>query len=185
MKYVRMLGLAAMVAMALMAFGAVSASAASHLYSTGVQVPAGTEFHATLEGSGVLASTDTKTIVDTCSASTIAGKVVYPAGEDATIAISSLTWGGCSVTTDTLTNGELTISSSGAVTGNSSVITINLGVSGRYGTGGGTLLGTLSTGRISINAIINELAPCFICPDTMRWEANYTVTTPHDLTAGA
>jgi RHS repeat-associated protein len=188
MKYVKMLGLAAMAAMALMAFGAGSASAASSLYSTGVQVPAGTELHASLEAgtSALLSSTDGKTLVDTCTGSTVAGTVEYPAGGDAKGSIGSLTWGGCTVTTDTLTNGALSVSSSGAVTGTGSVVTVNFGgVSCRYGTGAGTSLGTLTTGKLAVNAVINEQAPTsFICPDTTKWVANYTVTSPHDLTAG-
>ena len=192
MKYVKMLGLAAMAAMALMAFGAGSASAASHLYSTGVEVPAGTELHATLEsGTAVLSTTDEKTLVDTCTSSTVAGKVEYPKNEkeeplDATGKISSLTWGGCTVTTDTLVEGSLSVSSSGEVTGKGSVVTVNFsGVSCRYGTGNGTALGTLNTGKLAIKAVVNEQEPkAFLCPDTTRWTANYSATSPHDLTAG-
>jgi hypothetical protein len=187
MKYVKMLGLAAMAAMALMAFGAGTASA-STLYSTGVKVAEGTELHATLESgtTATLSTTDGKTLVDTCSSSTVKGKVSYPGGV-ASGAIESLTWGGCTVTTDTLTNGSLSINNSGAVTGSGSVVTVNFGgVSCRYGTGGGTALGTLTTGKLAVNAVINEQAPTsFICPDTTKWVANYTVTSPHDLTAGA
>jgi len=189
MKYVKMLGLAAMAAMALMAFGAGTASATSSLYSTGVKVAAGTSLDATLEGgTALLSTTDGKTLVDTCTSSTVAGKVEYPGGgADAKGAISSLTWGGCTVTTDTLTNGALSVSSTGAVTGTSSVVTVNFGgVSCRYGTGAGTSLGTLTTGTLAINAVINEQEPkSFICPDTTKWTANYSVTSPHDLTAGA
>jgi hypothetical protein len=187
MKHLKMLGLAAMAAMALMAFGAGSASA-SELYSTGTTVPAGTVLHATLEGgSAVLSTTDGKTLVDTCTTSTVAGKVSYPAGGDASGAISSLLWGGCTVTTHTLTNGSLSINSVGTVTGAGSVVTVNFGgVSCRYGTGAGTDLGKLTTGTIAINAVINEQAPTsFICPDTTKWVANYSVTSPHDLSAGA
>lgn len=186
MKYPKMLGLTAM---ALMAFGTGSASAASHLYSTGVQVSAGTVLDLTLAAgtSSALTTTDGKTLVTTCTGSTIAGAVTYPAGGDAAISISSLTWSGCSSTTDTLTNGSLSISSTGTVTGSGTVVTKNFGgVSGRYGTGAGTHLGTLNTGKIAINTILNEQEPkSFLCPDTVKWVATYIVTSPHDLSAGA
>ena len=185
MKYVKMLGLAAM---ASMAFGASSASAASSLYSTGVTLPAGTEVHATMEGgTAVLTTTDTKTLVDTCTSSTVSGKVEYPVGGDARIPLSSLTWGGCTTTTDTLVNGSISISSSGVVTGSGWVVTTNFGgVSCRYGPGAGTTLGTLTTGTLAINTVLEEQAPkAFICVDTARWVTSYAFTSPHDLTAGA
>jgi len=88
------------------------------------------------------------------------------------------------VTTDTLTPGSLSIAATGLVTGAGSVWTTNFGgVSCRYGTGGGTSLGTLTTGKLVVNAVINEQEPkSFICPDTTKMVANYTVTSPHDLT---
>jgi hypothetical protein len=188
MKHLKMLGLATMAATALMAFGAGSASAESHLYSTGVQVGANSILDATLDsGTATLSTTDGKTLVDTCTSSTVAAPIYYPAGGDATGSIASLTWGGCSVTTDTLFNGSLSISSSGAVTGKGSVVTVNFGgVSCRYGTGTGTGLGTLTTGRLAIKAVVNEQEPkSFICPDTTKWVAEYLVLSPHDLSAGA
>jgi hypothetical protein len=188
MKYVKMLGLAAMAAMALMAFGAGSASAAT-LYSTGVPVPAGTTVHAELEAGdeAIQANTPLSMIVEHCAASTVKGVTSNTSGTTVTGNISTLQWGVCHSTTDTLTNGTLHVDSSGTVTGSGSVVTVNFGgVSCRYGTGAGTHLGTLKTGKLAINAVINEQAPTsFICPDTTRWAAHYVVTSPHDLTAGA
>jgi len=185
MKYVKVLGLAATAAMALMAFGAGTASA-TMLYSTGVTLPAGTQVHATMTGTFHVTTTDEKTLMTTCTSGTIVGSLAYPGGGSPVINISGKTWGGCTSTTDTLTNGSLSISSSGTVTGSSTVITKNFGgVSCRYGYGGGTHLGTLGTGSLSINAVINEQEPkSFICPDTTRWVATYIITSPHDLTAG-
>jgi len=187
MKYVKMLGLAAMAPMALMAFGAGSASATSHLYSTGVEVKAGTEVHITLQGSALLSTTDGKTLIYTCTTRTSTGKVEYPAGGDTIVASTSLTWGGCTATTDTLVPGKYTISSAGTVTGSNTVVTVNFGgVTCRYGTGAGTTLGTLNTGKLAVNAVINEQEPkSFICPDTTKWFASYAFTSPHDLSAGA
>lgn len=187
MKHLKMLGLAAMAAMALVALGTGSASAASHLYSTGVRIPAGTDLHATVEGSASLTATDGKTLIYTCTANTIAGKVEYPVGGDTKIALSALTWGTCTITTDTLTTGSFTVSSSGTVTGANTVVTVNVsGVSCRYGTGAGTHLGSLTTGKLQMKpAVINEQEPkTFLCPDTGMWGANYAFTSPHDLIAG-
>jgi opacity protein-like surface antigen len=185
MKYVKMLGLAAVAAAALMAFIGAGTASAAELYSTGVTVNAGTKIEGSLESgtTATLSTTDGKTIVDTCTGSSVNGTVNAYTGGDVTGAISSLTWSGCSVTTDTLTNGNLSINASGTVSGNGSVVTVNTGVTCRYGTGAGTALGTLTTGKLAINAVINEQEPkAFLCPDTTKWVANYTVTSPHDLT---
>jgi len=189
MKYLKMLGLAAVAAMALMAVGASSASAATTFYSTGVPLSDGTEVHATLEGGTfALSTTDGKTLVDTCTSSTIAGKGgTSESGEEVITAISTLTLSGCTVTTDVLTKGTLRVSSAGTVTGTGTVVTVNFGgVSCRYGSGGGTHLGTLGTGTLTINGVVEEQAPkSFICPDTTKWTANFAATSPHDLTVGS
>jgi hypothetical protein len=155
------------------------------LYSTGTTVAAETVLKMSLEsGSIVQSTTDGKSLIDTCTGSTAEGAVGAYSGSTVKVSLSSLTWSGCTVTTDTLTNGSLDINASGTVTGASSVVTENYGgVSCRYGTGAGTDLGTLNTGKLVINAVINEQEPkSFICPDTTIWVANYVFTSPHDLT---
>jgi hypothetical protein len=186
MKYVKMLGLAAVAAAALMAFVGAGTASATELYSTGTTVNAGTVLKGSLEPetTATLSTTDESSIVDTCTGSTLEGPVDTYTGGDATGTITTLGWSGCSFTTDTLTSGSLSINSSGTVSGKGSVVTVNIGVSCRYGTGEGTTLGTLNTGTVSINAVINEQAPKqFLCPDTTKWVAKYLVTSPHDLTA--
>ena len=187
MKNVKILGLAVMATIALMAFGGSSASAAN-LYSTGVKIATGSQLHASLESgtTSIASTTDGKTLVTTCSESTMAGSVSSTGGANVIVSISSLTWGGCTVTTHTLKTGTLSISSSGTVSSAGTTITKHIGISCRYGTGTGTHLGTLKTGKLAINAILNEKEPKqFLCPDTIKWVASYTVTSPHDLTAGA
>ena len=191
MKYIKMLGLAAVAAAALMAFmGAGTASAAKTLTSTGVAQSAPVTIHAELdevEGKvppAVLSTTDGSSIVDECAGSTVEGATTN-SETPITGHINVLNWSGCSFTTDTLTKGDLTIDENGTVTGAGSVVTVNIGVSCRYGTGEGTHLGTLTTGTLTINAVINEQAPKqFLCPDTTRWVAKYKVTSPHDLNIG-
>jgi hypothetical protein len=188
------LGLAALAAMALMAFLGASSAAATELFAKGETLEAGTTIHGTLTaGTSTLSTTDGKTLVDTCTGSTIDGTTSNAEGEFVNISIGSLTWSGCSVTTDTLTNGSLSISwtegLNGTLTGAGSVVTANFaGVSCRYGTGSGTHLGTVTGtmgnegetgGLMDVNAVINEQEPKhFICPDTTRWQASYGVINP-------
>lgn len=161
--------------------------AAAGLYSTGSTVPAETVLKASLEsGTAVQSTTDGKTLIDTCTGSAAEGAIGPYSGSTVKVPLSSLTWTGCTVTTDTLTNGTLDINAAGTVTGTASVVTVNFsGVPCRYGTGaGGTHLGTLNTGTLAINAVIGEQEPkAFLCPDTTKWVANYVFTSPHDLTA--
>jgi hypothetical protein len=183
MRYVKGLGLAVIGTMALLLVGAGGASAAE-LYSTEVTVNSGTNLVISLESgtSALLSTTDTKTIVDTCTESKIEGEINPYTGGDVTGNLSLLSFGGCSSTTDVLANGSFKISSKGTVSGSGTVTTVNTSVSCRYGTGVGTTLGTGTTGKIEINAVINEQEPkAFLCPDTTKWIATYTVTSPHDL----
>jgi hypothetical protein len=188
-------GLAALAAMALMAFLGTSSAAATELFADGETLESGTEIHGTLlsGNSALLTTTDSKTIIDTCTGSTLNGTTTNAEGETVGASIGSLTWSGCSTTTDTLSNGSLAISwtagLNGTVTGSGSVVTVNfLGVSCRYGTGSGTHLGTLtgaegeSTAVVEFNAVVNEQEPkSFVCPDTTRWTAAYAVTSPLGL----
>jgi hypothetical protein len=158
----------------------------AELYSTGVTLAAKTKIKVSLE-SGTTAlrtTTDGSSILDTCTESTGEGEIASYASGPSLVKLSSTSWGGCAFTTHTLTTGELLIDSSGTVTGQNSVVTENIGVSCRYGPGGGSHLGTLSTGKVAINAVINEQEPKqFLCADTTKWVANYVFTSPHDLTA--
>lgn len=182
MKYVKMTGLAAVTSMALMALGVAGASAAE-LYSTGVTVNAGTTVSETLDSgtSAVLTTTDTTTLVNTCTGYSYHGTIDTYGSGAVVIQLSSHGPSGCSFTTDTLTNGSLSINSTGTVSGKGTVTTINIGVSCRYGSGAGTILGTLTTGAVKINAVTNEQEPKqFLCPDTTEWRMNLSFTTPHD-----
>jgi hypothetical protein len=209
MKYVKMLGLAAVAAAALMAFVGAGTASATELFKGTEKMGVGSTLEGSLKSgtSALLSTTDENTIVDTCTKATVAGKVTNAGGifenekeekitTDVSGEITALGWGekaDCSFTTDTLTNGNLSISGTtepnGTVSGTSSVVTVNIGVSCRYGTGTGTTLGT-ATGttdtskhaEIDINAIINEQEPKqFLCPDTTRWKATYVVTSPTGL----
>jgi hypothetical protein len=193
MKYLNTLWLAVAVS-ALLAISAASAASATELYSGETTLPTGTEFHVHLASgtSATQTTTDGKTMVLTCPQTTGKGASTNQSGASVSISISSLVASGCTVTTHTLTNGTVTIThipgtDDGTVTASGSVQTINFGgISCRYGTGAGTHLGTLNTGKIAIKAVINEQDPkSFICPDTTLWVTAYAVTTPVDLNVTA
>jgi hypothetical protein len=205
MKYLKMLGLAAIAAMGLMAFvGAGSASATVLCTTTTTpscvnsatevdKYAAGTVIDATLKngGSATLTSSSGGTIA-TCTGGTVKGKISNAGSAAATVSgnIESLTWTGCSQTTHTVANGSLEIhhvsgTHNGTVTGNGSQVTVAIfGTSCTYGTGEGTHLGTLTGGTepiLKIATTVSRTAGGFLCPLTAGWDAEYVVTEPHSL----
>jgi hypothetical protein len=210
MKHLKMLGLAAIAALGLMAFvgaGTASATTISTDAAGTIKYPVGTEIHSTLKsGTSAILETTAGETVATCTTSTVKGKiedpavktgeVEYPSGTWITGAISSLTWGEpegvggkCSQTTDTLTKGSLeimqTTGDAGTVVSKASEVTLTLfGVSCVYGTGAGTTLGTITGGEapeLAINAVLPKISGSFLCPSSGRWTATYTITSPHAL----
>ena len=205
MKYLKMLGLAAVAAMALAAFGASTASA-TEVYAGNTTYTG--PIAASLEPGTTLGLTDTAgNAIDTCTSAAVNG-TISTAGSSTTTTSGAISKGGliwgtaalpCKQLTVTLSEGELEIhhiagTDNGTLTGKGNLVTISVfGVSCRYGTGAGTALGTL-TGKTSttehatmdINAIINEQEPKqFLCPDTAKWVGSYTVTTPTGLNVRA
>jgi hypothetical protein len=183
MRYLKGSAAAAMAAASLLGLLGVASASAAELYSTGVTAKAGTSVDASLELGTTLTWTYTDgRVFQTCSQATFEGDIDSYNGGDVTEGLDHLSSSGCSHTTDTLTNGSISISASGTVSGKGSVVTANTGVTCRYGTGSGTTLGTLTTGKISIKAVINEQEPkAFLCVDTIIWEGDFVVTNPHDL----
>jgi hypothetical protein len=217
MKYLKMLGLAAVAAMGLMAFfGASSASATVLCKQTDTPSCAvankygvGTVIHASLKsGTSAKLWADPKgeNPLVTCTESTVRGTIANAGGSESTVSgpltttlnpegkHTGLTWGGCTSTTDTLTTGssigELEIhhiagTHDGTVTSKNSDVTVSIfGVSCTYGSGNGLDLGILKGGTkqvLSINATISKVAGSFLCPEKTIWEAEYTVTEPHEI----
>jgi hypothetical protein len=196
MKYLKMLGLAAVAAAALMAFVGAGTASADEL-CTKSETPCAaanriTQIHATLEPgtSAKLEDTNGNTL-DTCTEATVLitnikqGAGVSPITGSSTA--GEITWGSagtaCSFTTDTITGasyaasqatgGGTTLKASGAE------VTINTGLFGSciYKTGTGLDLGTVSQGgkTLAINVVV-ERASGFVCPSTAKWNATYTVT---------
>ena len=199
MKYLKMLGLAAVAAAALTAFlGAGTASAEStELFAGATTLSSGATIDSSLTtGTSALLSDTSGELADTCKGSTVEGKTTNTTGSPITGSISNLTWSTCAFTTKTITNGSLDITkiagtNDGTVTGTGSEVTVLVFgfIDCVYGTGAGTHLGTLDgvtsgNATLDIKATINLVSGGFGCPETTKWVANYTVTTPAALNVG-
>lgn len=203
MKYLKMLGLAAVAAMALTAlFGAGSASATTlYKYTTPSANDAlgvGTTIVATLEpGNSALLKDTLGGANDTCTSSEVHGTIetVTPAGNPAGN-ISALTFGGCSHTTTVLAKGSLEIkniagTTNGTVISKNARVTVKstiFGISCVAKTGEGTSIGTLTGAKSSTDHATMDINGLITlengCGDS-TWTGAYTVTTPTGLTVEA
>ena len=201
MKYMGMLGLAAATAMALVAFGAGTASA------TTLTSPTGTVY----KGEVVASAETTVTLKEeafgtkTCTTSVI--KFTPNAQSEATTvtgAVSTLTFGTPRVvggneeeshcengaaTINVLKTGSLEIHSiagteNGTLTSSGmEVTTLKFGIHCIYTTNN-THLGTITGGKtatIDINAKMNKGPTSPFCAEHSTWEGSYWVTTPDEL----
>jgi hypothetical protein len=193
MTHVKILGL---VAVAMMAFAASSASA-TELYNGATTLKSGTvlDFSATSFPFRLTNTQGTETL-DECTGSTIKGTTTNngSAGVAVQSNITELTWTGCSVPTSTDTLGGLevawTAGTEGTVKANAEIgVTINTIFFGlcTYGFEKGNHVGTIKssaagTATFTENATARKLTPSnFACPETARWIATYTSTSPDNL----
>ncbi|MGN6663151.1 MAG: hypothetical protein ACTHK6_02915 [Solirubrobacterales bacterium] len=196
MKYVKMLGLAAIAAAALMAFvGAGSASAATTLTcGPNTLCPAETQIHAVSEGKAVL---DAPFGNVECE-STVQGHTTNAAGSNDG-PITALLWSACgNDKVETLANGSLTIETQEASPNNNGtlkstgakVTVVHLGVHCIYETSNtdlGTVTGSANTtsGRatLDIAALIPRVGGTSgsLCGANAPWTGSYEITTPTTL----
>jgi hypothetical protein len=198
MKYVKMLGLAAVAAMGLMAFLGASSASATVLCKTTTN-PCGASW--IYSGPALSASLDPNTtatlentsgsIEDTCSGSTVEGAITNAGDATHTVvgSVEHLTFTGCTqettvtVETGTLELHSITGTNNGTVTAIGFKVDIKLfGVQCGYGAGGGTDLGTFTEGNpgtMDIHAVVNKEAGSFLCPGDLVWNGTYTITTPN------
>jgi hypothetical protein len=204
MKHLKMLGLAALAVMGLMAFlGAGTASAARLEINTtptaNDSVPLRTRVTATLEpGTTATLSDEFGFEHDTCTSSTVEGEIerdtTSPTPVNPQGAVRTLTFGGCSETTTVLARGELilehitgttngTVVSRGArVSLFSTILNETCTADTTAGTPIGTLTGAghgLSNATIDVSARLT-LTGCGISRG--RWVGRYEVTSPARLT---
>ena len=199
MKYLKMLGLAAVAAMALTALLGAGSASAQTLYkyttpSANDTIAVGTVLTSTLEsGTSALLKDTLGGVNDTCTGSEVKGAVGTNTTTDAGGAITSLTFTGCSHTTDVLANGELEIkniagTTNGTVVSKNARVTIKstiFGISCTANTGAGTTIGTLTGAKTStaqatmdINGVITLENGC----GDSTWTGSYLVTSPAGLT---
>ena len=183
MKYLKMLGLAAVAAMALMAVGAGTASATVLCTTTDtanctMSYGLDTVLHASLKsGTSARLWADPKgeNPLVTCTGSTVRGAIKNAGGSSSTVngplttmlnadsRHTGLTWSNCSNTTDTLTTeggiGWLEIhhiagTHNGTVTSTGTDVTVLIfGVTCIYGSGNGLDLGTMTGGEEPVLSI--------------------------------
>jgi hypothetical protein len=191
MKYLKMLGLAAVAAMALTAFAASTASATT-LETNGVPTKAAETITATLEaGSSATLKDEFGTTTDTCTKSEVEGTSNAISGESPTWlggTINKLTFENCSHTTQVDASGGLEImwtkETKGEVRSTGAIVTVQstfFGATATCKTGAGTVIGTLTGvkeghAKIDINAAVN----CGIL-GTASWTGTYSVTSPSGL----
>ena len=199
MKHLRTIALAVMAAMALMAFGAGTASATT-LENGTEPFTHPTEIVASLTGTARLTDSNGN-LLDTCAGGGVSGPVTQTGSSTetvkGTVAAAGLTWTGCTATTHTLQGGELEIhhiagTSDGTVTGTTFEVTVNIGVSCTYGLSTtdtmvhlGTLKGDDHTPVLDIEKTVVKRGGGFLCPGTAIWDATYHVTSPTGLTVTA
>ena len=207
MKYVKMLGLAAIAAAALMAFvGASTASATVLCKTPGTGTPTGTTCPAswaypagtkiTAENSGVVKLDTTFKTVE-CNKSTLSGETSNEGSATETVtgpeAGASLTFTECNCTVNVLKPGTLEThwisgSHNGTLTGNNSEVTVSCStifgnVHCIYVTENDDL-GELTGGAPAIfhsKATISRKPTNGLCSEESTWTATYTITSPNPL----
>jgi len=184
MKYLKMLGLAAVAAMALMAIGAGSASATT-LELGGVTQNKAVTLEAEATAGAVLAKTDGSE-ANTCSVSKVKGTTSVFSGTKVTGALSELTFKTCkneSVVVDKA--GQLYVEyegsgTSGSVFSENAEVTVptSFGFSVTCSTGAGTKVGTLDgvaagTATMTVNAVLS----CGFLLPSATWKGTYKVSS--------
>jgi len=195
MQFVKVIGLAAVAAAALMAFAGAGTASATVVCSTNTNPctskwPVGTKLSFSLkESSAKLVTTDEKTTLDTCTASTAEGEVSNAGSSTTTVTgpVTSVTAGGCTFPTSstqlskleahvgTAPNGTLTADGEFRVTFNSVLFGSCV-----YGVSAGASLGTVTGGAaatFTANAVAKKSTGSeAACPETSKWTAKYTST---------
>jgi hypothetical protein len=197
MKYLKMLGLAAVAAAALTAFIGGSTASATVLCKTTTTPCAspyakGTTFVPTLTGSNVMESLGGE-ILATCTGTSIKVKIENAGSSTSTVSgpVTEMMASNCTNPTTTIKLGSLEIhhiagTDNGTVTGLFSEVTLAaiFGTSCTYGAGTSTDVGVLTGGAspvLKVNAIVKKTAGSFLCPAETRWTGEYKVTEPTPL----
>ncbi|MGN6256440.1 MAG: hypothetical protein ACTHN3_01655 [Solirubrobacterales bacterium] len=194
MKHLKMLGLAVVVVIAMTAItGAGTASATvfckentTTCQAAGKVWEAGVAFKSSLE-SGTEADFNFNLWTVRCSSSTMNGSVPNPGPvEKVVVKLETLTFTNCGCAVNTLKAGSFNVEWT-STTMNGGMTTANREVEFTcmahciYGDG---KMGTITGGAmatIDVSGTMNKLGGEAICPATITWEADYTVTAPEPL----
>ncbi|MGN6276239.1 MAG: hypothetical protein ACTHNP_09975 [Solirubrobacterales bacterium] len=195
MKYLKIMGLAAIAAAALMAFvGASSASATVYCKTNlttgcaaaGWDYPAGTVIHATSTNSGKLVAGGIT--LDTCTGSTIKGKTSNTGSSTETVKgpIEILNWGTCTNETKTIKLGEL---ETHWISGTDNATLTSIGTEVTVSTVFGSCVYSASdlgteVGGNPATIEIKELGVKLVsgpCPAETKWTQSFTITEPKPL----
>jgi hypothetical protein len=203
MNYLKMLGLAAIAAMGLMAFLGAGSASATVICKTNADpcpsawmVNSGEELSATLEGTAALESTGGETL-DTCTGGSVSGPTEQTGSATETVSIKSsitqVAWSGCTATTDTVSGGttefhKINGVNAFTVTVRETKVTVNIfGVSCVYGfestykdIGKFIPAEPPKKARMEISTIVPKTSGGFLCPSETRWTATYVATSPNE-----
>jgi hypothetical protein len=189
MKYLKLLGIVAVVASAFTALVGASAASATVLYSGGSKVAVGTKFEAT--GTNVVWKMGFATME--CNHSELDGRTSNQGSATETVEgnIDLLSFRECNLTVDVLKKGKLvlhyTSGSNATVTSEGKEVTVAWsGVSCTYGTPTATSIGTLSGGnpaKLNASASLIKISGGFLCANPASWTASYTFSAPNPLEA--
>lgn len=204
MKYMKMLGVAAIMVSAVMAVGGASSASAAGVLCSAQESPCsaankvanGTGTEWTLSISGSLKETGASgETLDTCKKSALKGSITNGSSTtNATGSISSLTWEECTWTTTTILSGggeveNISGTHNGRLKANSETrVTISIPFFGScvYGVTSGTTMGTVTEGKpatFDANAVASKLSGSSItCPSTANVAGTYTQTIPSNTT---
>jgi hypothetical protein len=203
MRYLKILGLAAVAAAAMLSIAGAGTASATVLCSTTVEpCPPGQQWlNVTFDwsipaGGSVLQTDTTGEPINTCKESTAKWTMIKNGGANETVTGQDelTSFGGCTFTTTTLKLANTEIhkiagTSNGTVTADGvTEITINTVFFGScvYGVKNGASIGDITEGNPAmyhVNAVTWRLAGSnFACPETDRWTATYTLTSPVNTT---
>jgi len=189
MKLTKILGLAAVTAMALMAFA--STASATTLATNGVTQTGAVTLEASLTtGTTELLSDTTGALADTCTSSKVEGTTSVFTGTTVSGPLSTLSFNSCTFESTTVHKaGSISVerigtTENGTVRSTGAEVTEPTGLFGTVncktsGTDIGTLTGSSTgTAEIDINAVIN----CGFFLPSARWQATYVLTVPGTTT---
>jgi hypothetical protein len=208
MKYVKMLGLAAVVAAALMAVVGAGTASATVVCKTSTspctsKMAVGEEITASLKSSTAKLEAGFAEI--NCTTSTIAGKITNAGGSGVEVQgnVTGLTFGGCGTATVTVkesggVKAKLGLTYTSGVNGSLKVTEL-VGVAVKVGSTECTYGGEISSGlsangstspttnatEVASAAPIPKTAGGILCANPSKWTAEYNVTSPSPLYAEA